>query len=252
MKKYLDINKYIYCKSSEIHGVGIFAKEDLELGTTWWWSSPNNVLDITRNVYDRIRIASEHSEIWSLFLVSIHEYAYYCAKKDALVYHLDNVRYINHSDSPNSIDDIADDLNDMSKLICAVAKDTEITENYCNYGSCPWADESSHSFLNTRPFLTPEKDIEKGSMYITLTKEQMEIYNCSYLCTDMQKSLLTCVNQFGSFDNDIWKISIPYYKQIEGYWQEQSEQRISLEQIEDKVESCLTEQLTQIQISPKK
>lgn len=211
MSDYL-VHRYTYCGKSATHGLGVFAKEDMEPGTVWWALGPNNTLEISKDVYHRVQAVSKHHTAWGLFIDAIDTYAFYDPNKDVLIYCLCNARYTNHSDSPNA-SVTGENNHNLSRLNFTVPKDTEIFENYLHYGSSSWAKDCS-AFLPTdqngsNGSVHASPYIKSGPMYIVLSKEQLDLYIQSHMETPLHKALLSCLIHFGSFDNGVWRISIP-------------------------------------------
>jgi hypothetical protein len=124
-------------RASSIHGVGVFARRDIPRGTAWWHAREEDVLVITRPQHEALR-ASMHTDTIKAFMDTIVFYAYYLVEEDVLVFCLDNARYVNHSDTPNST--VGDDKNPFrSVALRDIGKGEEIVENYRGYGRCPWA-----------------------------------------------------------------------------------------------------------------
>ncbi|KAF9567274.1 hypothetical protein EC968_003451 [Mortierella alpina] len=100
-----------------------------------------------------------------------------------------------------------------SQVTCVITKGTEIFENYREYGCCPWAEDCSGFLFNKRPsyddYDLANESMEPGPTHIVLSKSQVDTYMQSHLETPVQKALLNCLNEFGSFSNGIWKIAIP-------------------------------------------
>ena len=77
---------------SNIHGIGIFANEDIAKGTRIYKHSSKLDLQITKRQFDKLK--SEEQRI-------IKHYGY--IDKNSGLYRLDydDIRFINHSDNPN-------------------------------------------------------------------------------------------------------------------------------------------------------
>ena len=130
------IDKYAEVKPSIIHGLGLFAKELITKGTIWWHARPQDVLIITKNQFSILDLSLKTPEM-KMFMENLLTYSYYERDLDALLYCLDNSRYVNHSIKANS--GASEDENGF----CAVAiKDIqpgeEITEDYSKYTLCSW------------------------------------------------------------------------------------------------------------------
>jgi SET domain-containing protein len=130
------IDEHTEVKISEIHGFGLFAKKFIAKGTIWWHARPQDVLIITKNQFLTLD-SSYKTSFMNSFMESLLTYSYYERELDALIYCLDNSRYVNHSFNANS--GASEDENGF----CAVAiKDIqpgeEITEDYSKYTLCSW------------------------------------------------------------------------------------------------------------------
>ncbi|MBF0120780.1 MAG: SET domain-containing protein-lysine N-methyltransferase [Desulfobacterales bacterium] len=124
-------------KESNVHGLGLFAKKDIPKGTVWWQGINGiNIILINKSQYHIFRNSVENnlsSKLWEI----INIYQYYSSSLDSLVVCLDNSRFVNHSDNPNSgSDKISQPLVSIAK--CDINKGEEIFENYGNYEICQW------------------------------------------------------------------------------------------------------------------
>lgn len=112
-------------KPSSIHGIGLFADQDISKGTEIWKFSPG--LDLEISPYDFKKL-SQYEKDFFLF-------SGFHSKKTGN-YHLsfDNVRYINHSNSGNISSDIS--IDDIEYPLIAnqdIKKGEEITQNYFEF-----------------------------------------------------------------------------------------------------------------------
>lgn len=120
-------------RESPIHGLGIFAIQFIPKHTPLWKGEVGkNVLIITADQYKTLK-NSQKPSIWN----ELEMHAYYEQEIDSLVYNLDNVRFMNHSTTPNAGNPI-----DLPTLMTAYAlRDIqvgeEITINYSDF-LCPW------------------------------------------------------------------------------------------------------------------
>ncbi|MFX0057380.1 MAG: SET domain-containing protein [Candidatus Hodarchaeota archaeon] len=130
------IEEYAMVQPSKIHGLGLFAKKIIPKGTIWWHARPQDVLIITKGQF--LTLDSSHkSPTMENYMNSLLTYSYYERDLDALIFCLDDSRYVNHSFEANS--GASEDENGF----CAVAqKDIqpgeEITEDYSKYTLCNW------------------------------------------------------------------------------------------------------------------
>ena len=130
------ISKFTEVKKSKIHGLGLFAKTFIPKGTIWWHARPQDVLIISKTQFLTLD-SSKKSRTMNDFMKSLLTYSYYERDLDALIFCLDDSRFVNHSFDANS--GASEDENGF----CAVAqKDilpgVEITEDYSKYTICSW------------------------------------------------------------------------------------------------------------------
>lgn len=84
-----------YLAASAIHGIGLFAAEPIAGGTTIWEFTPGFDLDLSEADLDRLSKPCR---------VRVLEYAYFNAARQRYILCSDDARFINHSDTPNTID----------------------------------------------------------------------------------------------------------------------------------------------------
>ena len=129
---------------SKIHGLGLFAKKFMPKGMVWWYAREKDVMIITKDQFltlDSSVRSPEMKEFMTILLI----YSYYERDFDALVFCLDNSRYVNHSINPNS------GATDDESAFCSVAlRDIqigeEITEDYSDYTICDWLKKYNNFF----------------------------------------------------------------------------------------------------------
>ena len=130
------IEEFTEVKQSEIHGLGLFAKKLIPKGTIWWHARVEDVLIISKDQFTTLdsSIKSSHMESYMKILLI---YSYYERDLDALVFCLDNSRYVNHSFNANS-----GPLDDESVFLSVALRDIqtgeEITEDYSKYSLSKW------------------------------------------------------------------------------------------------------------------
>jgi len=83
-------------KKSEIHGIGLFTKNEIKKGTKVWEFNPLFDIKICDSHFDKL------PETAHTFLKM---YAYRSVETNELIVNLDLSRHMNHSDSPNLISD---------------------------------------------------------------------------------------------------------------------------------------------------
>jgi SET domain-containing protein len=138
------IEEYTEVRPSKIHGLGLFAKKFIPKGTIWWHARPQDVLIITKAQF--LTLDDSHkSSLLTNYLQSLLTYSYYERVLDALIFCMDNSRYVNHSFNANS--GASEDQNGF----CSVAQrdiepGEEITENYSKYSVCSWIQKYKRIF----------------------------------------------------------------------------------------------------------
>ncbi|MGE9293461.1 MAG: SET domain-containing protein [Puniceicoccales bacterium] len=132
----LDI--YAEVRPSPIHGCGVFARTFIPAGTTWWKATVDNVMLLGRVQLETLA-ASRTNKTINGILSAARIYGYYSQRLDSIIVCLDNARYVNHSDEPNS-----GAPSDGDPLCSVTLRDIyageEIVENYGHYDPCPWSD----------------------------------------------------------------------------------------------------------------
>lgn len=124
-------------RASPLHGLGVFARQDIPKGTVWWRAAPDrDVLLINKAQFETLRSSSHSPAIDGLF-ESIYTYCYFSGKHDALILILDNARYTNHSAEPNSAE--YDEAGVIGSITTRdVVAGEELTEDYNTYDHCAW------------------------------------------------------------------------------------------------------------------
>jgi SET domain-containing protein len=130
------IKEYAEVRTSQIHGLGLFAKKFIPRKTIFWHARPQDVLIMTKEQF-LILDASRKSPLTNNYIQCVLTYSYYEKDNDTLIFCLDDSRFINHSSNSNS------GTSKEEHGFCAIAdKDIqpgeEITEDYSTYTSCPW------------------------------------------------------------------------------------------------------------------
>ncbi|GAB4317144.1 MAG: hypothetical protein Kow0069_19720 [Promethearchaeota archaeon] len=110
-------------------------------GTVWWHARPEDIFLINRQQYHALRCSHlAESELSAAFLRAIDVYSYYVQKVDALVFCLDDSRFVNHSFEPNSGGRDAGMLDPFrSVALRDIQPGEEILEDYTEYDECPWS-----------------------------------------------------------------------------------------------------------------
>lgn len=121
-------------RPSPIHGLGIFATCFIPKGTALWQGEEGkNVLLLNYTQY-KVLCDSHEPSIWDLF----HIHAYYEREIDCLVYCLGNIRFMNHSLTPNSGNPAGLPTFMVSYALTDIQAGEEITGNYLTFDQCPW------------------------------------------------------------------------------------------------------------------
>jgi SET domain-containing protein len=123
-------------RASPIDGLGLFAKQRIPAGTVWWRMTPSNTLRINRAAYETLKQSKQSPKIGEL-MVTIYNYCYYINHLDALLLTLDDARYVNHADDPNSEFQKGHDQM-YSVALRDIEAGEEIVEFYWHYDACPW------------------------------------------------------------------------------------------------------------------
>ena len=132
------INDLTEVRNSPLEGFGIFAKVFIPKGTIWWRAAPNDILLIKREQFLTFE-DSKHSPLIESLRHCILLYSFYNKDYDALVFCLDNARYVNHSYTPNSENEPGE--NHFSSIsLRDINPGEELLEDYSVYELCPWAD----------------------------------------------------------------------------------------------------------------
>ncbi len=96
------IEEYTEVKESKIQGYGLFAKKLILKGTVLWHARAQDVLILHKEQFltlaNSFRApASSRPRLIEPFIRCILKYSYFDSDADALVFCLDNARYMNHS-----------------------------------------------------------------------------------------------------------------------------------------------------------
>lgn len=129
------IKEYAEVRNSNIHGLGLFAKKFIPKGTVWWHARTQDVLIITKTQF--LKLDNPHkTPLITNFINSILTYAYYDEILDALIFCLDDSKYVNHSFDPNTGTNDEHILNSITRR--DIQPGEEITEDYSTYVLCDW------------------------------------------------------------------------------------------------------------------
>jgi hypothetical protein len=110
-----------YVAPSTIEGVGIFAAEPIAAGTRIWRLDQS---------LDRLIGRADLDDLCDVFRAFVERYSYpYPHDPEQLIVELDNGRFMNHSDTPNTI--FSDP--DAGFTLRAIAAGEELTCNYAEF-----------------------------------------------------------------------------------------------------------------------
>jgi len=138
------IEEYAEVKKSEIHGLGLFAKKFIPKGIIWWHARPQDVLIITKKQFLKLD-SSQKTSMMNDFMKTLLNYSYYERDLDALIFCLDNSRFVNHSFQANS--GASEDENGFCAMTLKdINPGEEITEDYSKYTLCPWLEKYREYF----------------------------------------------------------------------------------------------------------
>ena len=108
-----------FLKKSSIHGLGLFAGEDIPKGRIVWKFVKGFDIVVKQGYINKL---PRHTQEW------VHKYGYLDNKKGGYVICLDDARFFNHSNNPNTLD--------SSNLTIAnrrIKKGEELTCNYFEF-----------------------------------------------------------------------------------------------------------------------
>ncbi len=138
------IENYAEVRESTIHGLGLFAKRVISKGTIWWHARPQDVLIMQKEQFLTLD-ASCKSPLMKNYIQSLLTYSYYERDLDALIFCLDDSRYVNHS--LNATSGASEDENGFcSVALRDIQPGEEITEDYSKYSICPWIQKYKEFF----------------------------------------------------------------------------------------------------------
>ena len=157
--------------SSPIHALGLFATELIPKDSVYWTYEPwVNVTTFSHTQYKYVHdsertISLESKYMWDGFRV----YSFYVKEIDSLMFGLDNSRFINHSETPNS----AFDYNKKGRIALRdIQAGEEITENYYSYGY-PWTEEKDEDFLPVNKQLQDEYLEKNGKLELPPSHKEL-------------------------------------------------------------------------------
>lgn len=114
-----------FLQRSSIHGIGVFSTEFIPKGTVTWVFDEGIDLLLPISTVDKLPEPAK---------IQLFRYGYIYFGTNEITLCADDARFMNHSDVPNTIKDIA---------VCDIAAGEEITCNYYDF------DEDAHRKLDT-------------------------------------------------------------------------------------------------------
>jgi len=130
------IEEYAVVGPSKIHGFGLFAKKLIPKGTVWWHAREQDVMIITKDQFIILDSSIKSPQIEN-FMTILLNYSYCERDIDALIFILDNNRYVNHSFKPNSgLTEDGTGLRSVAQRDIQIGE--EITEDYSKYTIFNW------------------------------------------------------------------------------------------------------------------
>ena len=130
------LKEYAEVRLSPIEGYGVFAKKPIPKGTVWWKVESGEYITIDEVQFKNLILSENTPKIKDL-IDTILTYSFYDEDIDRMIFCLDNGRYVNHSDNPNSK---AYSLNDSYWSVTTkdIEENEEITEDYYVHFHCNW------------------------------------------------------------------------------------------------------------------
>jgi len=112
-------------KQSLIHGLGLFADEDISKGTQIWKFSAGLDLELKPEDFDKL---TQYEKDF------INFYGFRSKKTDSYHLSFDNVRFMNHSKEGNiTIDQTASDIEYPLITLRDIKQGEELTQNYFEF-----------------------------------------------------------------------------------------------------------------------
>ncbi|MDE1871351.1 MAG: SET domain-containing protein [Candidatus Micrarchaeota archaeon] len=112
-------------RQSKIHGIGLFADQNIKKGTIVWRFTPNFDLRFTKK-----QIKKLPNQVQKY----LEEYVWLSKKSGKYCFSSDNGKYFNHSDSPNVLSAYYKGEEEViTKAIRDIKKGEEITDDYHSF-----------------------------------------------------------------------------------------------------------------------
>ncbi len=134
-------DEYTVVRSSGIQGYGLFAKKLIPKGTVWWHARSQDVLIVQKDQFltlvNSFRPPLPYKpRLAEKFIECLLSYSYYDEDMDALIFSMDNARYVNNSPDANSAAGVE---KFSSVALRDIQSGEEITEDYSRYKKARWA-----------------------------------------------------------------------------------------------------------------
>jgi SET domain-containing protein len=137
------IEEFAEVKKSEIHGLGLFATKIIPKGTVWWHARAQDVLIVTKQQF-KVLDSSNKTALVDNYISALLTYSYYDMELDALVFCLDDAKFVNHSYAPNTGSIEENSVNSITNR--DIQPGEEITEDYTTYIKCAWLEKYKKYF----------------------------------------------------------------------------------------------------------
>lgn len=116
-------------KQSDVHGIGLFADEDIPKGTVIWEFDPGLDISITKDEYSRLSSVSKQF---------FDHYGYWSDELDIYICAADGWRFTNHSKNPNTGTINSSKGNEGQDVALRdIKKGEEILFDYRSFGEDP-------------------------------------------------------------------------------------------------------------------
>ena len=135
------VDEYTVVQPSGIEGYGLFARKLIPEGTVWWHARPQDIMVVGKEAFLTLVGSFRPPPPYKPRLVDrlidcLLTYSYHDAELDALIFCLDNARYVNHSLDANSAAGVE---KFSSVALRDIQPGEEITEDYSGYSKASWA-----------------------------------------------------------------------------------------------------------------
>ena len=129
-----------YLDKSPLHGIGIFAGEEVPAGTVVWQFNPLVDLEFSPEKWAAMR-----QELCPFSFQEVEKYSY--KEKNRIVVCLDNAQFMNHDETAYNVENAADGKDMLARR--PIAAGEELVCNYFEYCDCDDANlEKIKAFCN--------------------------------------------------------------------------------------------------------